>query len=131
MRTTSIFRDWEPIFFFFLAIIIIGGMINLIGLITLRKAFTIMSEARVLIRNGIYSRIRHPLYTGHFIMFFGYLMFHLFWCTSVLYVLFVLGQYVRARIEENKLMNAFPEYSMYMRSAGMFFPKITAGHKAI
>jgi protein-S-isoprenylcysteine O-methyltransferase Ste14 len=29
-----------------------------------------MSEVRVLIRRGIFSLVRHPLYTGHFVMFF-------------------------------------------------------------
>jgi hypothetical protein len=121
---TPVFQNWEPVFFLFLTAIIGGGLINLTGLLTLRSAFTIMSEARVLIRQGIFSRIRHPLYAGHFIMFFGYLMFHLYWYTCILYIVFVLGQYLRARIEEHKLSDAFPEYSDYMRTTGMFFPLI-------
>ena len=117
------FRNWEPAFFLFLAIIICGGMLNLAGLLTLRKAFTITSEARIFIRHGIFSKVRHPLYTGHFIMFFGYVMFHLYYYTALLYCLFVLGQYFRAGIEERKLMGVFPEYAGYMRDTGMFFPR--------
>jgi protein-S-isoprenylcysteine O-methyltransferase Ste14 len=121
-RAGPFFRNWEPAFFLFLAIIICGGIMNLTGLITLRKAFTITSEARIFIRHGIFSIVRHPLYTGHFIMFFGYVMFHLYWYTALLYCLFVLGQYFRARIEEKKLMGIFPEYAVYMEDTGMFFP---------
>jgi len=120
-----LFHSWESAFFLFIATITCGGVINLTGLLTLRKAFTIMSEARVLVRRGIFSLVRHPLYTGQAVTFFGYLMFHLYWYTFVFYILFILGQYYRARIEENKLMNAFPEYASYMQSTGMFFPKIT------
>jgi len=119
-----VFLNWEPAFFLFLFLVISGGIINLSGLLTLRRAFTIMSEARMLIRNGIFSRVRHPLYTGHFVMFFGYLMFHLYWYTCVLYALFIVGQYVRARIEEEKLETSFPEYADYRKSAGMFFPRL-------
>jgi protein-S-isoprenylcysteine O-methyltransferase Ste14 len=124
-RINLVLRNWEPTFVIFLFLIICGGLINLTGLFTLRKAFTIMSEARLLIRKGIFSIVRHPLYTGHFIMFFGYLMFHLYWYTCVLYILFISGQYVRARIEENKLMRLFPEYADYMRTTGMFFPRLS------
>jgi protein-S-isoprenylcysteine O-methyltransferase Ste14 len=117
------FSNWEPAFFLFLAIIICGGMMNLAGLLTLRNAFAVTSEARIFIRHGIFSMVRHPLYTGHFIMFFGYVMFHLYWHTVLLYCLFVLGQYFRSRIEERKLMGVFPEYADYMRDTGMFFPR--------
>jgi len=90
----------------------------------LRKAFTITSEARLLIRRGLFSIVRHPLYAGHFVMFFGYLLFHLHWYTVALYLMFIAGQYKRARIEESKLMAVFPEYPDYMKNTGMFFPKI-------
>lgn len=117
-------QSWEPVFFLFLAMITIGGSINLIGLLTLRKAFTITSEARLFIRRGLFLIVRHPLYVGHFLMFFGYLLFHLHWYTVVLYLVFLAGQYKRARVEESKLMAVFPEYPDYMKTTGMFFPKI-------
>jgi protein-S-isoprenylcysteine O-methyltransferase Ste14 len=119
-----VFDNWETWFFLFLIIVVTGGLINLTGLLTLRKAFTIMSEARMLIDRGIFSLVRHPLYAGHFVMFFGYLLFHLYWYTCVLYLAFVSGQYVRARIEEHKLLAAFPRYAEYRRDTGMFFPRL-------
>jgi protein-S-isoprenylcysteine O-methyltransferase Ste14 len=116
-------RNWEPLFFLFLAFILCGGALNLIGLLTLRKAFTITCEARSLIRHGLFKYIRHPLYAGHFVMFCGYLLFHLYWYTVLLYLIFIAGQYVRARMEEKKLMSVFPEYAEYQKGTGMFFPK--------
>jgi protein-S-isoprenylcysteine O-methyltransferase Ste14 len=106
-----------------MALIIVGGMINLIGLLTLRSAFTIMSEARRLIVRGIFSRIRHPLYTGHFIMFFGSMLLRLHALSIILYLIFCVGQVVRAGIEERKLTQTFPEYQDYKKRAGMFFPR--------
>jgi len=108
-----------------MALIVLGGTLNLIGLLTLRRAFTIMSEARELVVRGIFSRIRHPLYTGHFIMFFGSLLLRLHPVSIVLYLLFCVGQVVRAGIEERKLMQTFPEYGAYKKQAGMFFPRLS------
>lgn len=107
-----------------MALIVVGGGINLIGLLTLRRAFSIMSEARELVVRGIFSHIRHPLYTGHFIMFFGSLLLRLHPVSILLYLLFCVGQFFRAGIEERKLLQAFPEYALYQKRTGMFIPRI-------
>lgn len=99
-----------------------GAMLNLVGLLTLRRAFTIMTEARSLVRHGVYRFIRHPLYAGHFAVYLGYTLLHLHVATVALYLLFVAGQAVRARNEERKLAAAFPEYEEYRAATGMFFP---------
>jgi protein-S-isoprenylcysteine O-methyltransferase Ste14 len=83
-----------------------------------------MSEARELVVRGIFGYIRHPLYTGHFIMFFGSLLLRLHPVSVILYLLFCVGQVLRARTEERKLMQAFPEYAPYREQTGMFFPRI-------
>jgi protein-S-isoprenylcysteine O-methyltransferase Ste14 len=107
-----------------MGLIVLGGMINLVGLITLRRSFAIMSEARTLITHGIFRFVRHPLYTGHFIMFFGSMLLRLSLPTVLLYLLFLAGQVFRARIEERKLESAFPDYATYKDRTGMFIPKI-------
>ena len=101
-----------------------GGTLNLIGLITLRRAFTIMSEARALITHGIFRYIRHPLYTGHLILFFGSMLLRLHVLTVALYMLFAVGQFIRARIEERKLQRSFAEYADYKNRTGMFLPNM-------
>lgn len=103
--------------------LIFGGMINLIGLITLRRAFTIMSEARTLITRGVYRFVRHPLYSAHMIMFFGSMLLRLNFATVLLYLLFLAGQVFRARIEERKLDLAFAEFAGYRDRTGMFMPR--------
>lgn len=112
---------------FFLAVmglIFFGGLINLIGLWTLRRAFTIMAEARILVTHGIFSIIRHPLYSAHFIIFLGSLLLRLNMWTAIIYLLFCIGQVVRVRLEERKLRQHFPGYAAYKESTGMFFPKL-------
>lgn len=105
-------------------LLLLGGAITSVGLFSLRRAFTIMSEARTLIRRGPFRFVRHPLYLGQFIAYLGYTLLHLHWYTAALYAGFVGAQVVRARIEERKLAAAFPEYEEYRRTTGMFFPRL-------
>jgi protein-S-isoprenylcysteine O-methyltransferase Ste14 len=120
------FNSMRHLYFFIgiSALILLGGSINFIGLLTLRRAFTIMSEARELITHGIFRYVRHPLYTGHFIMFLGSLLLRLHPITVGMYVLFFIGQTIRAKIEERKLKAAFSAYDTYQRRTGMFLPRL-------
>ena len=106
------------------AVLIAGGAVNVIGLLTLRRGFTIMTEARVLIRTGIYRFVRHPLYAAHFVIYLTYTLLHFHAASVALYVVFVAGQTLRARNEEKKLTAVFPEYEEYRRTTGMFFPRL-------
>jgi protein-S-isoprenylcysteine O-methyltransferase Ste14 len=105
-------------------VLIASGAANLTGLISLRSAFTITSEARVFIRSGLYRFVRHPLYAAHFVIYFCYLLLHFHAATVALYAGFVAGQILRAHIEERKMSAAFPEYDLYRRTTGMFFPRL-------
>jgi len=64
------------------------------------------------------------MYAAHFVIFLCVLLQRFAPLTLGLYVLFVAGQIVRARIEERKLAATFPEYEAYRRTTGMFFPRL-------
>jgi protein-S-isoprenylcysteine O-methyltransferase Ste14 len=83
-----------------------------------------MPEARELITKGIFKYIRHPLYLGYFIFFLGITFSRFHWYTVVMYIVFIIGQYYRAKIEEKKLSKAFDDYAVYKKKTGMFFPKL-------
>jgi protein-S-isoprenylcysteine O-methyltransferase Ste14 len=104
--------------------LIAAGAANAIGLLGLRPAFTIMTEARVFVRTGLHGLVRHPLYAAHFVIYFCYTLLHFHPATVALYIAFVAGQAIRARIEEKKLVAAFPDYEDYRRTTGMFFPRV-------
>jgi len=106
-------------------LLILAGLLNLIGLASLRRSFAIMAEARVLVRSGPYRFVRHPMYSAHFVIFFCVLLQRFAPVKLGLYVVFVAGQILRARIEERKLAATFPEYAEYRRTTGMFFPKLS------
>lgn len=105
-------------------VLIAAGAANVTGLLGLRPAFTIMTEARVFVRRGLHRLVRHPLYAAHFVIYFCYTILHFHAATAALYVVFVAGQTIRARIEERKMAAVFPEYEDYRRTTGMFFPRL-------
>lgn len=74
---------------------------------------------------GVYSRMRHPQYTGLFIIVFGEGIVH--WPTIVSVAAFpiiVLAYTLLARKEERQVVEKFgDEYREYRRHVPMFIPR--------
>jgi protein-S-isoprenylcysteine O-methyltransferase Ste14 len=82
-----------------------------------------MSNAQ-LVRHGIYSRVRHPLYTGVTSLAAGW---SLAWQSpSALAASLVLGLFfdIKARGEERWLREKFPDYAAYSGQTKKFIPWI-------
>lgn len=105
-------------------VLILAGILNIIGLSAMRKSFAIMAEARVLVTTGPYRWVRHPMYAAHFLIFLCVLLQRFAPVTLALYMVFFAGQFIRARIEEQKLTRTFPEYAEYRLKTGMFLPRL-------
>jgi protein-S-isoprenylcysteine O-methyltransferase Ste14 len=83
------------------------------------------SEGR-LVTDGIHTYVRHPQYSGIFVITLGFMIQ---WPTLTTLILwpFVLWMYYRlARKEEQEALEKFPEqYRKYMQRTPMFFPKLS------
>jgi protein-S-isoprenylcysteine O-methyltransferase Ste14 len=113
---------------------IIGLVLTIIGFILLALAllqlninlspFPTPKEGAVLIQNGLYAWVRHPIYSGIIILFLGYGIYQdsLFklMITFFLWVLF----YFKTQYEELQLQRKFPEYKVYKSKVGRFFPNL-------
>lgn len=83
-----------------------------------------VKEKQQLVTSGIYSYIRHPIYSGILLMFIGgelivqsYLL--------IVYVLLYAGAYVQATWEEKLLVKHFgSEYASYMKRTKRFIPYV-------
>ncbi len=106
------------------ALILMGNSLTLVGVIYLRRSFSIMVEARQPVYRGIYKYMRHPLYLGEGLATTGILFFRFSKINIALTVLFIVGQVFRAGIEENKLILAFPDYKDYRQKTGAIFPRL-------
>ena len=83
-----------------------------------------------LMTDGVYARMRHPQYTGLFLIVFGEGIVH--WPTIVSVAAFpiiVFAYTMLARKEERQMLEKFgDEYREYQRGVPMFIPRFEGGH---
>jgi protein-S-isoprenylcysteine O-methyltransferase Ste14 len=99
--------------------LVIGGTLVVIaGIISLRKSFSIMTEVRKPVMNGIYRITRHPMYAGSMITAFGTLFQNWGLWNCFVFVVFCIFQIYRATREKTKIARVFPEYGEYISRVG-------------
>ena len=80
------------------------------------------SEKAVLVRRGIFSLIRHPLYAGALLMSTGWALISQSWPALLLTFGLIPFFDAKARREELRLRNRFPEYGDYEKRVKRFVP---------
>jgi protein-S-isoprenylcysteine O-methyltransferase Ste14 len=94
---------------------IFGATVWLIGKTTLGKNFTILRCPKELVTNGIYSKIRHPMYYGGVVVYVGVALLFKSWLGLILTVFLVVPMLIYfMKIEEKLLREKYKEkYSAY------------------
>jgi protein-S-isoprenylcysteine O-methyltransferase Ste14 len=93
------------------------------GLLHLRTSFSLVPQARRLVRGGPYGLVRHPLYFGEIAIAVSLLFQQGLAVWSTLMVgLFVAVQYGRSHYEERLLRRAFPTYIEYVAHTPRLIP---------
>jgi protein-S-isoprenylcysteine O-methyltransferase Ste14 len=84
-----------------------------------------------LVSSGVYARVRHPQYSGLFLIVFGDGIVH--WPTIVSVVAFpviVAAYTLLARKEERRMLEKHGDaYRLYQRQVPMFIPRLRAGRR--
>ncbi len=111
-----------------------GGAIGLIGFVialmsyrALGRNFRVYAAPRrsgTLVTSGIYSRVRHPMYTGMILMFLGYVLFFNSLFSVPFWLAFTLLYLVKSVKEERILADHFPEYDEYRKRTWKFLPYV-------
>jgi len=84
----------------------------------LGAAFSVRPEARQLVTQGLYSRIRHPIYVFGSLAYFGSLLALQVWPILAAWLALTPIEVVRARREDRVLADAFgAEYAAYRSKA--------------
>ena len=110
-----------------LVLLAVGGVFGIAGAIALKTNLTPFPKPRPesrLIQSGIYSRVRHPLYTSVILASLGWALLWQSW--PALLAAFALGPFfnAKARREERWLREMFPDYASYEKRVKRFLPWI-------
>lgn len=117
----------ESIQFILLPIIAAGIAIMAISLFQMNKnlsPFPTPKDNSELITTGLFSKVRHPIYSGILLLAFS-LALYLNSGFKILVAFFLLILFhFKTRYEEKQLSLKFPEYKNYKMNTGRFIPKL-------
>jgi len=106
-----------------ICLVLAGWLLSIYVLAWLGRSFSIVAQARRLVRRGPYAVVRHPLYVTEEIAIIGVVLLYL----SPLAILIAAVQWAfqlrRMTHEERVLREAFPEYSDYAALTPKIIPR--------
>ena len=86
----------------------------------LGDAFSVTAQARHLVTNGLYSKLRHPIYIFGTLAFLLVVLALQGWSALIIWVIVILIQVARLRREERALAEMFGEEYIAYRSRTWF-----------
>ena len=89
-------------------------------------------EDHALVSSGAYGMVRHPVYLGAFVIWFGLALGFLSLGTLLITVLYVIPSYhLYARSEEEMMLDAFgDEYRDYRQQVPMWLPRLASARES-
>jgi len=99
-----------------------GTVLALYGLGYLHRRFSLVPEARGLVRSGPYGVVRHPMYLGELLSATGLILPTLASLHLAIFVIFLGAQLIRMHFEERVLTRIFPEYRAYAQHTSRLIP---------
>ena len=126
---TGRMKSWDTFFAIGSGLVVIGLMIRMQSIWTLRQYFTYSVakiEGHTLIETGLYGRIRHPGYLGQLLIFAGISISLSNWLSILCMMLPVMIGYVyRIRVEEHFMLEQLGEkYANYQKRTKRIIPLI-------
>jgi protein-S-isoprenylcysteine O-methyltransferase Ste14 len=104
-------------------LLMLGGLgFSVYAVFHLGRSFSIMAEARRLVIDGPYARVRHPLYLGEAVAMLGLTLQYLSAFALLILSLQFAFQLIRMRNEELVLAKLFPEYGDYKTRTARLVP---------
>ncbi|HXE89927.1 MAG TPA: isoprenylcysteine carboxylmethyltransferase family protein [Terriglobales bacterium] len=89
----------------------------------MRRAFSIVPQARMLVTNGPYRYVRHPIYAMIVVQNLAGFLFQPTGAVLIAHLAWLAITVVRVNYEEQVMRKAFPEYEEYARRVGAFLPR--------
>jgi protein-S-isoprenylcysteine O-methyltransferase Ste14 len=99
-----------------------GLTISIRSIYDLRQSFGIFVQVREVVRHGIYSWVRHPMYLGHMTTGLGFLFLQPNLANTLITLTVILANFCRAVMEERKIAAFSPQYCEYQKQVPFFIP---------
>ena len=104
-------------------VLIVSGFLSFNGM---SIVFDEVREKPEVIRKGVFSIVRHPLYLGEILLYIGLICFSLSIASMVVWLLTTVILYKISCYEEKILLEHFgEEYRVYMKEVPMWLPRIS------
>ncbi len=101
----------------------VGVWMTLIGMLLVFLGWMKIHKASALVTDGIYRYMRHPQYTGIFLIITGWMFRWLNPTLLIMYPILLILYYRLARREEQQVLKEYGEaYLKYKETTPMFFP---------
>ncbi|MFC1993072.1 methyltransferase family protein [Chloroflexota bacterium] len=82
------------------------------------------AQSQGVIRKGVFSFVRHPIYLSEIILYLGLLVLHISLAAAFIWLISMFFLHYISRYEEKLLLAKFgKEYEQYMREVPMWFPR--------
>jgi len=96
------------------------------GFVIMWKGWKLIHGAKGgLVTDGLYAYVRHPQYTGLFVVMIGMLIQWPTIITALMFPVLVFAYYRLSKREENDMIKMFgEEYKRYMERTPMFIPRV-------
>lgn len=104
----------------------LGLLLVLLALLQMRSRLSPWPRPKkgaYLIRQGVFAAVRHPIYSGLFLMSSGWALLRQSTEQLIIAVLLLTWFYFKSRYEEKLLCRRFPAYPAYRQKTGRFFPR--------
>ena len=83
------------------------------------------AQSQGVIRKGVFSYVRHPIYLSEIILYLGLLVLHISLATVFIWIIAILFLHYISRYEEKLLLAKYgKEYEQYMKEVPMWFPRL-------
>jgi protein-S-isoprenylcysteine O-methyltransferase Ste14 len=81
-----------------------------------------VKEDHALVRTGPYRQVRHPIYTGILLAFLGMSLAIGEWRGVVALLFATVSFAMKAKVEERRMLDEFPEYAGYRQESSALIP---------
>ncbi len=128
LKYSTFISKYIPLFIRIPLSIIILFSAGYLARIGLNIVFGEVREEPVVIRKGVFSIVRHPIYLGSILLYLGLLTLTFSIIATIIWIFIIAFYYFISKHEEKLLLKEFgKDYEEYMREVPMLIPRIKIG----